>query len=335
MDPAATTPMPQAAAKPRRRRWWLRGLLALAVLALVFLGIYWYLEAAARRDWDAAVAETDALDPRWRLEDIEADRAKIPDEENSALAMINASAKGGAIFVSGAPNYERILDRVPQTTHLNPQQTELIRGKLARIGVGLGLARQLKDMPRSRFPINYSEDWTNTRIDHHNHVRRLADWLWHDACLLAHDQKGDDGVQSCLAMLNTGRSLADEPTQYNLLVRINIQIRAVIILERILAQTSATEPTLERMQAALLDESKQTKLVTEIRAERAGNHHLVENVRAGKVMWSRLSRAPNDRSPSRAAGFGLPGFRPLLIMSRYDDRRDATVRRMRQAGTTV
>ncbi|MSQ97038.1 MAG: hypothetical protein EXR98_21130 [Gemmataceae bacterium] len=40
-------------------------------------------------------------------------------------------------------------------------------------------------------------------------------------------------------------------------------------------------------------------------------------------------------SPSRAAGFGLPGFRPLLIMSRYDDRRDATVRRMRQAGTTV
>jgi hypothetical protein len=34
-------------------------------------------------------------------------------------------------------------------------------------------------------------------------------------------------------------------------------------------------------------------------------------------------------------GFGLPRLRPAIILSRYDDRRDAHVRTMRHAGTTI
>src|SRR5262249_1737408 len=37
-----------------------------------------------------ALAETDRLDPGWRLEELEAKRALIPDEENSAIDLIKA-----------------------------------------------------------------------------------------------------------------------------------------------------------------------------------------------------------------------------------------------------
>ncbi len=69
----------------RRRRLLL---LALVVLAAFVAGGSWFFVSLKDRQLQAVFAETDRLDPGWRLEDLDAKRPVIPDEENSALTLI-------------------------------------------------------------------------------------------------------------------------------------------------------------------------------------------------------------------------------------------------------
>src|SRR6516162_10040143 len=80
--------------RPRRSRWW-RRLVYLGLflgLALVALGSWYsYDEFRSDRALQEAIAEADRLDPGWRLEEIEAKRAKVPDAENSALCVLKVN----------------------------------------------------------------------------------------------------------------------------------------------------------------------------------------------------------------------------------------------------
>src|ERR1700691_277220 len=88
----ATTPLPVPA---KRRRWWLRGVLALLALAvLVPLAHYGYLRYTTGVTWDAAEAEADRTDPDWRMTSLLLKRRVVPDEQNSALHIIAVAAKG-------------------------------------------------------------------------------------------------------------------------------------------------------------------------------------------------------------------------------------------------
>src|SRR5712672_2468759 len=68
--------------RPRRRwRFWLL-LVGLPVLVLVLSGVGWVIRA--KSGLQSAIEEADRLDPRWPLEEIEADRATPPPGQNSA-----------------------------------------------------------------------------------------------------------------------------------------------------------------------------------------------------------------------------------------------------------
>ncbi|MCI0334446.1 MAG: hypothetical protein L0228_14605, partial [Planctomycetes bacterium] len=79
---------------PPRPRRWRRRLFWTAIVSLVVLGppvaIFYYHRWAAYWDLQDAIAETDRIDPEWRLEQLEARRRKVPDESNSALVLISA-----------------------------------------------------------------------------------------------------------------------------------------------------------------------------------------------------------------------------------------------------
>src|SRR5207302_5581190 len=75
--PSMTEPAVLPAPRKRRRRW----LLLLVPLALV-AAAWLYMYSASDRRLAQVAAETDRLDPHWRLDDIQAERATIPDEEN-------------------------------------------------------------------------------------------------------------------------------------------------------------------------------------------------------------------------------------------------------------
>jgi hypothetical protein len=74
-----------------RRRW--RLLLFVLVPLVLLVAAYGYLLVIGDRRVRDALAETDRLDPGWRLEDIEAARDVIPDGENSVLTVLAAKGK--------------------------------------------------------------------------------------------------------------------------------------------------------------------------------------------------------------------------------------------------
>ena len=74
---------PQTEPRPPRR--WKRKL-SFALVLLIGVPWLWFF-VVGRSELNRSIAETDALDPGWRLADIEAARDKIPDAENSALVV--------------------------------------------------------------------------------------------------------------------------------------------------------------------------------------------------------------------------------------------------------
>src|SRR5262249_18628332 len=116
----------------RPRRWWLAGIFGLAfflvVAVLVLTCAYFVHRHRTYAAWAEAAAETDQLDPGWRLADIEADRERVPDAENSALRIIAITAQARDFRIDKAPNYAQVFPEPPPTVGLNEAQRQLIRG---------------------------------------------------------------------------------------------------------------------------------------------------------------------------------------------------------------
>src|SRR5436190_1309458 len=79
---------PRSTVKPpaRRRRWHVV-LGCLWVLPAISVVIYFYLIRARDRELQAVIAEIEAADPRWRFQDLLADRPPIADADNPALVV--------------------------------------------------------------------------------------------------------------------------------------------------------------------------------------------------------------------------------------------------------
>src|SRR5436309_250561 len=66
---------------PRRRRFWLL-VVGVPLLLGVLAGVGWL--ATVSGGLQSAIAEADAQDPRWRFEDLDADRYTPPPGQNAA-----------------------------------------------------------------------------------------------------------------------------------------------------------------------------------------------------------------------------------------------------------
>jgi hypothetical protein len=283
MTPTVATSQPARPPVPRKR-WWLRGLLiGVALLILTPLALVSYSNLGARGAWAEAEAEADRDDPHWRLLDLEAERPQYADTENSALHIIATVRKGGRVSIGIVPNYDQIFEKLPANAQLNAQQVQLIRTEMAKMPRAIEDARKLKDMPGGRFPLTYNDDWISTLIPHHHDARVIAEWMEHDAWLLAQEGDIDGAIESCQAIINGGRSMKDDAMLITCLVRIAMQNIALNTLERVLAQGEADEAHLLAMQKMLEREIDEPSFVRGMRGERGGIHHLFTKVRDGKV----------------------------------------------------
>lgn len=282
MNPTTTVGPP---IKPvPKRRWWLRGLLIGLALAIATpAALYFYSSTSTRNAWAAAEEEAGQDEPRWRLMEMEADRNHLADADNSALHVIATVRLGGRIYVSAAPNYEMIFEKLPPNAQLNTQQVQVIRTELTKIPNALESARKLKDMPEGRYPLLFSDDWIGTLIPHHQDARQIAEWMQHDAWLLAQEGDCDGAIESCQATINAGRSMKDDPFLISCLIRLAMQNIALNTLERVLAQGEPSEAHLLAMQTMLEKEIAQGTFLPGVRGERGGSHYLFENIRAGKT----------------------------------------------------
>ena len=318
MNVSVSSTPPMAAPVPRRR-WWLRAVvLMLTLLVAVPILTAVYMVIATRNAWNDVEAETDALDHRWRLAEIEVDHSVLPDNENSALLIMAVIRKGGGVYVSGVPNYDKVFDKLPPNAQLNAQQLQIIRAELAKIAKPLQEIRPLKDMPRGRFPVTYADDFMSTLIPEHQKARQLGDWLSHEAMLLAHDDRGDEAIEVCQTLVNVGRALKDDPFLISLLIRAALQRMAIQSLERVLAQGEPSDATLKAMQTMLGKEINDSGWMAAVRGERAGAHHLFDNIRQGKVKNLQLMRALNGKGPVTIADRIRDRF-PSTVLAAYPE----------------
>jgi hypothetical protein len=270
---------------PRPRPWWRRWLRRLAwVLLLGAVGVgvrFYYRNHQAVTKLEEAVAALDRDDPGWRLEDIEAAREQIPEEENSARVVVAAGQLLPQTWLP--PDLDDHLAHLAPDEQLAPDDFARLGQELDKVRPALEEARKLAALPRGRHRLAYERNVLETRLDDQAEARRVAALLVYDA--LRHGQNGDgkSALTSCRAALNAGRSLGDEPITVSQLIRMACVVVACQAAERALAQGEPAPDDLTGLQRALETEDAHPGLPIILRGERAMSDALFRAIERGAV----------------------------------------------------
>ncbi|HEY1379613.1 MAG TPA: hypothetical protein VGF55_22610 [Gemmataceae bacterium] len=298
-------PAPAVDAPPRRRwRFWLLLVGTPLVLALL-AGVGWLVRVNG--GLSAAIADADRQDPRWRLEDIEADRFTPPPGHNAADTVAAVQRQKPTPWPD--PTKDELFNDLPPEHELNDQQTAALKDEIVRAGPALAAARSMIDTPRGRHAISYAPNWIGTLLPLIQAHREVVVLLKYDVLDKAQAGDADGAVRSCHAAFHAGCSVGDEPFLISQLVRIACQAVAVNLLERTLAQGEPSEAVLAALQERLEAEEPAPLLLYGLRGERAGAHQLFENLRNGTVATASAAGMLGMNLPS-ALNYvvNFPGF---------------------------
>lgn len=245
-----------------------------------FVSEFFFERWLADNDLAAAIADVDQIDPGWRLADIEDNRRKVTDAENSA-SVIKAAHQ--ALPPNWANKLIDEINQVPPPVSLNPAEEANLRAEVKFLKAALTKARQLVEYPTGRYPLNYTPDFLSTLIPDHQNAREVMKALCLDIRLLIQTGETEKAWLSGRALLNAARSLGDEPLMISPLIRIEGQSLVVDHLERILAHGEVSEQLLADMQKALDEEAGENLFLMGLRGERAGSHLLLSNIENGTL----------------------------------------------------
>jgi hypothetical protein len=303
---SATRPEVATQAPRQRPRWrrWLGQVVVMLLLALVGLGVRFdYRHRLAVAKLEEAVAAVDREEPGWRVKDLEASRAVVPDAENSALVL----AKVRELLPQTAWNTEldTLLEGPQPCEQLRPDQVALLRSELARARPALEEARKVADLLRGRHPIAHRRPAISTQLPHLQPLRGTVTWLKLDAMLRAQDRDLRGAALSCRAAMNAARSVGDEPTTVSQLVRVACVAVVGNAVERTLAQGEAEEQELAALQQLFTEEDAHPALQVVLRAERAMIHDTLEAVENGEITLSQLDSDGRRPAPWDERVFGF------------------------------
>jgi hypothetical protein len=269
----------------------------LLLLRLGWVHYKWHLDEL---EFQEAVEEADLLDPGWRLADLEAARAVVPDAENSAFQVLAAHELMPKNWFpppqDSSECLEYVLDDLPPPQCLDEEQSQELSDELEKVSAAVFAARRLAEMPRGRYSVVWSNDAIFTPLPHLDAVREVSRLLWLDAVRLVQQGDIDGALTSCRALLNTGRSIGNEPAMISQLKRLDCQDLFLKSLERALAQGQPSETTLQPMLDLMLDETQQPLLLIAARGERAIWNQFFEVLKAGEFdrasySWIRTRRS--------------------------------------------
>jgi hypothetical protein len=287
-DAAAIETTAQAPLPSRWRRRLRKAALAILLLCLAGGAYVFYFFKSAESQLQKTIAEIDRQDPGWRLEELEAHRQVVPPEQNSALLVRAVLALRTTPWPAQQDQFEEMLRDLIPTVRLHQRDAIALRAELKKSQQALAEAWKLADLPTGRFPIVYSSDGISTLSPDVQETREVA-WLLHcDLLLQCEDGDVDRAVAGCRAILNTGRSLNDEPLIISQLVRLICRDLALRSLERTLAQGQPSETALAVLQDLLRDEDKQPIFLIMARGERAFGDRLLYSVQTRKTKPSQL-----------------------------------------------
>ena len=248
-----------------------------------------------------AEAEADKLDPGWRLDDLEARRAKVAPGADGAprvLAVVRSLPQDWADFYKGM-NRSKTVARVAEaqaawdavtsalegdpTRPIDPEMLAPLKAGEAELRPMMARARELARYPTGRYPFTRAHNPLETPLSHLQEVRQAARLLSIDGHVRALTGDIDGALASARAILGVARSIGDEPMLISQLVRMAVEAVAVDVIQTALARGQASEAALAATQAALADEAAQPLLLHAMRGERAMNYDLTGKVASGEI----------------------------------------------------
>lgn len=280
--------------KPRRpRRRWLKRL-GWSLLSLLILGFgaqRWSHYQAQKR-LDEALAEMDRAEPGWRLKEIEAAREQIPEDENSARVIVAAAALLPKQWPS--PEFTERFEHLPPQEQLAAADFARLKEELEKVRPALEKARKVADMPRGRHRIAYLRNPWDTLLTDQDESRRIYRLLILDALRWDQERDAKNALISCRAVLNTARSLGDEPLSVSQLIRTAGVVQACQAAERALAQGEPPATEMIALQKLLEKEDDFPDLLTAARGDRAFDHETFDAFESGDVPIGSLSGGKRD-----------------------------------------
>jgi len=316
-------PAPPPPTRRRRRFLWLGVLL---VLFSACGGCYGIVVHVTNKDPREAEAGADRLEPAgWRMEDIEAQRKDIKDEDNAALVVQAAKVKLPRPWplprpgvVAGQPvDVDSDVNSLPPEVQLDEALLRDLRTNLQVAGPALTEARKLYTMRDGRFPLQWSKDIVSTTIASQD-ARAVVNVLRLEAALLAQEGKADEALEATRGILVAGRSVGDEPLMISQLIRIACSAVAVQTLERVLAQGEPSAEALKQMQDLLEAEAAEPRLLIAARGERASMNEKMRAMKRGDLKLSAVAGGGphiHDLAGSTLARSSHP--RILRLMTEY------------------
>jgi hypothetical protein len=292
-----------------RNRWVRRAVAGLVVTVVVGVAGLLYLRSSIRRAgterFNAAVAHLDATDPGWRLDDLEAARGHLPDDQNSTLLVPRfKAALAGKEFAPArpGPQHRGVFEDVPPNRTLDTEGAAALDRATDKNAAALGIARSFKDPPRGLRRYAITADVIGTLLPGLQETRWVAAMLDAEAERLSRDGRPGAALQLTLAMVNVGRSIDGEWTLIAHLVRMACEHVTVRRVERTLGLGQPTAGLAE-LQAAFAADAEVDLFRIGVRGERAGLDRLFTNLRGGTVPVQSMlniadTRTGNDPPPA-------------------------------------
>jgi len=287
--------------RPVRRPWRTLLISLILIVLIIVLTLSW----SSWHDqglYDAAIVETNQLDPGWRWEDIQS-RRRIPDEGNGAKIAIEAIYLLGIDEVQRPKpqwglDYYKMLDSIgfeafvasvvmsPQA-RIDSEKRKLIQSLLNRDPGprAIEIARRLSRVEQGCFQHRQFGPLIPQTL--HSDVqssRGMVSVLEYDSWIQCEAGQTEVALVNVGAMLGVSRAIGDDPDdtcQFLQLICTGVSARN---LQRVLAQsTDASQERLRQLHDAFQKEASQPILHWVIKGHRAAIDHDLTLVQSGKV----------------------------------------------------
>jgi hypothetical protein len=290
-----------------RLAWWRKWTVRLTLVACVAVACYFYVLYQADARLREVITRLDGDDPGWRLDEIEAARPQIPPGENSALVVI---ATRDLMADNWPPaEFGNAFADLTANSPLSDEEYGRLCNEMNEWGEALAAARKLTDMPRGRYRIVYTRpNLYLTRLGNEQKAREAAHLLRYAALRRAEEGDADGALADCRAIVNSGRSIGDEPLMISQLIRHACVSSGCVTAERVLARGTPSPVALEALQKLLEDDDAFPDQWHGARGERACVHEMVGALQSGAVAFNQVSGG----APVPAQRLILPFVNPLF-----------------------
>ncbi len=254
---------------------------AFVAIALAWGGYAIWTYIASQSFLNQAIAETDALDPNWRLADMFAAQKPIPDHENSALAIMAGHR------LTNVPDHEKMV-RAEEAAYqelefqnrcVNEHQKEALAYLATIYGPALGEYGKVSTMPNGRYPYVWTLTTQSSQLPApyaRTAIRILRFDLRHQLAMGDYDAAD----QRILAIINVAPSLGDETFSIAIVIRCAINRLANMAVSEWLAKSEPSALVLSQVQKTLENESKTPLASMFFKAERASHFEMLDNYSA-------------------------------------------------------